>query len=158
MSDRSDFTAEEWDRLREGPASAGMLVILAHRGGSVRETVSMAKVYAEAQQQHGHVDLLGQIVADKPEVDKKHGHSTAEVRAGLLDDVGEAVKILAAKATPSEVDAYKAFTMEVAMRVATARREGFMGLRGELVGPEERQALEAVAGVLEVPVPTIPEA
>jgi hypothetical protein len=153
MTARADFTDQEWETLREGPASAGMLVILAHRGGSVRETISMAKAYADAQRMHGRVDLLGLIVADKPEVDRPPAHSTDEVRAALAQSVRDAVAVAEAKADAQEAAAYRAFVLEVALRVANARREGFLGLHGERVGPEERAALEQVAQAVDLPLP-----
>ena len=52
MTTKADFTEEEWKLVLEGPTSAGMIVITAQRGGTIRETVSMAKAYAEARQQH----------------------------------------------------------------------------------------------------------
>ena len=43
MTTKADFTPQEWDLVLEGPPSAGMIVITAQRGGTLRETVSMAK-------------------------------------------------------------------------------------------------------------------
>ena len=63
MTGKADFTAEEWDQVLEGPTSAGLLVIASDRGGSIRETFSMAKVYAEARQHHGESELLDAIAA-----------------------------------------------------------------------------------------------
>jgi hypothetical protein len=39
------------------------------------------------------------------------------------------------------VEEYRRFVTSVANRVADARREGFMGMSGERVSDEERQAL-----------------
>ena len=69
MTTKADFTEQEWEVVLEGPTSAGMLVITAQRGGTLRETISMAKAYAEARQQHGQSELLDAIVAAKPEID-----------------------------------------------------------------------------------------
>ena len=69
MTAKSDFTPEEWHLVSEGPPSAGLIVITAQRGGSIRETLSMAKAYAEARAQHGQSELLDEIVAAKPEMD-----------------------------------------------------------------------------------------
>jgi hypothetical protein len=60
---KADFTEQEWKLVLEGPTSAGMIVITAQRGGVLRETVSMAKAYAQARQQHGQSELLDGIVA-----------------------------------------------------------------------------------------------
>src|ERR1700731_887543 len=69
MTSKSDFTTEEWQLILEGPPGAGMIVVTAQRGGSFRETIAMAKAYAEARQQHGESELLDEIVAAKPERD-----------------------------------------------------------------------------------------
>jgi len=69
MTAKADFTDEEWDLLLEAPPSAGMIVVTAQRGGSLRETIAMAKAYVEARQQHGESELLDDIVSAKPERD-----------------------------------------------------------------------------------------
>jgi hypothetical protein len=66
MTAKADFTEDEWKTILEAPPSAGLVVILSDRGGSVRETFSMAKAYTEARQQHGESELLDEIVAAKP--------------------------------------------------------------------------------------------
>ena len=69
MTAKADFTAEEWKEILEAPPSAAMMVITAQRGGTIRETFSMAKAYAETRKQHGKSELLDEIVAAKPEID-----------------------------------------------------------------------------------------
>ena len=69
MTTKADFTPQEWELVLEGPPSAGMIVITAQRGGMLRETVSMAKAYAQARQHHGQSELLDEIVAVKPKLD-----------------------------------------------------------------------------------------
>src|ERR1035438_6564621 len=100
MTAKSDFTDEEWDVVLEGPTSAGMIAITAQRGGTFRETVSMAKAYAEARQQHGQSELLDAIVAAKPEVDHAHPHSPEELKEHYLANLRDAVALLDGKATP----------------------------------------------------------
>ncbi len=53
MASKSDFSEEEWKQLLEAPPSAALLVIASDRGGSIRETFSMAKAYAEAHKKPG---------------------------------------------------------------------------------------------------------
>ena len=43
MTGKADFTPEEWEQIAEGPSGAGMAVAMAHKGGTFRETFSMAK-------------------------------------------------------------------------------------------------------------------
>src|SRR5580658_7736286 len=103
MTTKADFTAEEWEQVLEGPTSAGMLVIAAQRGGLLRETVSMAKAYAEARQHHGQSELLDEIVAVKPKLDHTRYHSPEQLREHSLAHIRDAVAALQGKATAQEI-------------------------------------------------------
>ena len=54
MAKKADFSPEEWDLVLSGPPSAGILVATAQRGGTFRESFSIAKTYAEARKHHGN--------------------------------------------------------------------------------------------------------
>jgi hypothetical protein len=43
MTGKADFTEQEWALVLEGPPSAGMIVLTAQRGGTIRETFAIAK-------------------------------------------------------------------------------------------------------------------
>ena len=148
MTGKSDFTEEEWKTVLEAPPSAGLLVIASDRGGSIRETFSMAKAYTEARKQHGESELLDEITAAKPETDRTRYHSPEELKEGSVKNIREAVELLKTKATPEEVDEYKMFIVGLANRVAEARKEGFMGLSGERVSDDERSAIAEVEAAL----------
>ena len=123
MTSKGDFTAEEWQLILEAPPSAGMIVVTAQRGGSFRETIAMAKAYAEARQEHGKSELLDDIVAAKPERDHTHYHSFEELKQNGLQHVRDSVVLLQNKATPEEVDEYRRFIVTLSERVAGAHRE-----------------------------------
>jgi hypothetical protein len=148
MTGKSDFTDEEWKQVLEAPPSAGMVVIASDRGGSIRETFSMAKAYTEARQEHGESELLDEIVSAKPEMDRTRAHSPEELKEHSLQNIREAVALLQGKATPEEVDEYKKFILGLANRVAEARKEGFMGLSGERVSGDEKAAIEEISAAL----------
>src|SRR5271167_1352463 len=116
MTAKSDFTDEEWDVVLEGPTSAGMIVITAQRGGTLRETISMAKAYAEARQHHGQSELLDEIVAAKPEIDHKRYGSPEELKERSLGHLRDAVALLQGKATAQELGEYKQFVLTLAER------------------------------------------
>jgi len=145
MTGKADFTEDEWKELREAPTSAGMVVIQADRGGTIRESFSLAKAYTEARAHHGASQLLDDIVSEKPEVDRARAGSPEELRSRLLQNIRDAIALLEQKAAPEELEEYRRFIMSVANRVAEARREGFMGMSGDRVSDEERQALAEIA-------------
>jgi hypothetical protein len=145
MTSKADFTAEEWKLILEGPPSAGMIVITAQRGGLLRETVSMAKAYAEARQHHGKSELLDELVAAKPAVDHTRYGSLEELKEHCLAHLRDAVALLDGKAPAQELDEYKQFILNLSEKVAAAHREG----RGEEpVSDAERAAIAAIAQAL----------
>ena len=143
MTARGDFTEDEWELVSEGPVTAGMIVLTAQGGGSIRETFAIAKAYAEARQQHGESELLDVLVAAKPDYDR-HRYKTPEVLRELgLQRIGEAAALLVQKATPAELEAYRGFVVALAERVAAAHRE-----HGQSVSPAEQEALDAIGASL----------
>ena len=149
MTGKADFTAEEWQIVLEGPPSAGMIVVTAQRGGLFRETLAIAKAYAEARSNHGVSELLDEIVSAKPELDHTRYHSTEELKGHGLQHLRDAVELLERKATPEELDDYKRFVLNVADKVANAHREG-----GEAVSADERAAIDAIAANLGTTAPS----
>ena len=123
MTGSADFTTEEWDTVLEGPTSAGMIVTTAERGGTFREVFAMAKVYAEARKEHGDSQLLDEIAAHKPEVDKTKSHSPEELREHGLQRIRDAVALVGQKATAAELGEYRLFVTTVAKHVAAAKKE-----------------------------------
>jgi hypothetical protein len=143
MTGKADFTPQEWGLVLEGPPSAGMIVVTAQRGGTIRETVAIAKAYVEARRQHGASELLDEIVAAKPAIDHTRYHSVEELKQQGLGHLRDAVELLERKATPDEVDGYRRFVLALADRVAGAHREG-----GAAVSEAERAAIDEISGSL----------
>jgi hypothetical protein len=148
MTGKADFTEEEWKLVLEGPPSAGMIVIASDRGGSIRESFSMAKAYTEARKQHGESQLLDEIVTAKPEMDHTRFKTPEELKEASLKHITDAVALLESKASGEELDEYKKFILGLAQRVAEARKEGFMGLSGDRVSDEEKTAIGEISGAL----------
>ena len=123
-------------------------VVTAQRGGTLRETLAIAKAYVEARKQHGESGLLDEIVSAKPEIDRTRYHSAEEVKEHGLQHLRDAVALLERTATPEELDDYKRFVLNVADNVAEAHREG-----GDNVSPDERAAIESIAASLGTPAP-----
>ena len=140
MTGKADFTQQEWDLVLEGPPSAGMIVLTAQRGGTIRETLAIARAYVEARQQHGESELLDEIVAAKPELDHTRYHSVEELKQHGLQHLRDAVELLERKTTPDEVEEYRRFVLTLADKVASAHREG-----GASVGEAERAAIAEIS-------------
>src|SRR5215472_8225666 len=107
MTSKTAFSPEEWKVVLEGPPTAGMIVITAGHGGMFRETFAMTRAYTEARAQHGDSELLDEIVAAKPHVDRSRYHSFDELKEHGLGHIRDAVALLKSKATAEERDEYR---------------------------------------------------
>jgi hypothetical protein len=145
MTGKGDFTDEEWDLLREGPAAAGMMVVTADKGGTFRETFAMAKAYGEARSQHGESELLDELVAAGPKRGSRY-HSQEELHEQGLQHLREAADLLAKKATPNELQDYGAFVVTLAKKVAEAHSE-----HGQQVSEREQSAIRDIEASLSGP-------
>jgi hypothetical protein len=143
MTNKADFTEQEWDLLREAPTSAALIIITAAHGGTFRETFAIGKAYAEASQRHGESELLDAIVAARPERDHTHYHSAEELKQHGLEHLRDAAALLERKATAAELEDYRQFVLGLAERAAEAHRED-----GVAVSDPERQALGEIASSL----------
>ena len=149
MTQKAEFNAEEWSTILEGPATAGLIVVAAEKGGTIRESVQIAKVYAEAAKQHEGPELLNEIVSARPEVDSKRYPSAESLRSDGVARIKEATDLLERKAQPEEVEAYKRFILTVAETAARAHKEGgFLGIGGTEVSDKEQAVLDELAGTL----------
>jgi hypothetical protein len=143
MTAKADFTQEEWELILEGPPSAGLIVVTARRGGTIRESIAMGKAYAEARREHGESELLDEIVSAKPERDHTRYHSVEELKQAGLQHLRDAVALLERKATAEEVEGYRRFILTLADKVAKAHREN-----GDLVSDAERGAITEISASL----------
>jgi hypothetical protein len=151
MTTKADFNAEEWSTVTEAPLLAGMTVIAATRGGTLRETLAIGKTYAEARRQQAENPLLDEIVSTAPAPDADQLRSSGDIDTFATERLRQAVGLLAAKGTAEEVDAYRRFVLDVAEAAANAHREGgFLGVGGKPVSADEQAALDRIAASLEI--------
>lgn len=143
MTGKADFTEQEWETVLEAPTSAGLIVSTAQRGGSFRESFSLAKAYAEARTATGASDLMDAIAQSKPKVDRARQGSAEDLREHHLGIIREAVSLLESKASPEELTEYRRFTLSLAERVARAKEES-----EEPVSEAERAAIDEISAAL----------
>jgi hypothetical protein len=150
MTKKADFNAEEWSKVVEGPLLAGLRVVSAERGGTIRESLAMGQVYAQARQRHGESELLDELVASPPAVSPGSVPQGGDVAAASTERLHEAVAVLEQKATPDEIEAYKQFVIAVAEAAAKAHKEGgFVGIGGKQISQKEQAALDEIAATLQ---------
>jgi hypothetical protein len=144
MTTKSAFNAEEWERVAQAPALAALMVMLADRGGAIRESIALGKAYAEARRDGGG-ELLEALVSSAPQLDPKSVGAPDQLQGRIT----EATRIVEEKATPDEAEEYRRFILRVAEVVARAHKEGgVLGIGGKEVSAEEQAALDQLAGSL----------
>jgi hypothetical protein len=144
MTTKSEFNAEEWERIVQGPALAGLSVLLADRGGAIRESIALGKAYSEARRDSAS-ELIEELVASPPRLDRNSVGPPDQ----LPQRVGDAVRLIEQRATPEEAQQYRDFILRVADVVAHAHKEGgVLGIGGKEVSEQEQAALDRLAGTL----------
>jgi hypothetical protein len=122
MAGKADFTEQEWDQLRQGVTGAGLLVALSDRSffDTFKEVGSLAKYMAGSRSSDSK--LVSELAAERP-TGFAMGSSPDEVESGTLDALRSAVATLQQKAS-DDVEAYRAFVLEIAETVAKAAGGG----------------------------------
>jgi hypothetical protein len=144
MTTKSEFNAEEWERVARAPALAGVLVALADRGGTFRESLALGKAYTAARSEGGS-ELIEQLVASPPSLDPQSVKRPDQIS----EHIREAVRTVEQKATPEETEDYRQFILRLADVVAHAHKEGgVLGIGGKEVSPEEQEALDRLSSTL----------
>jgi hypothetical protein len=148
MTEKAAFNAEEWSKLVEAPALVALRVIAADRGGTLRESLSLGRAYAEARRD-GEVGLLEEIVSSAPQIDPSGLKDPGGLEQRAQSLLHEALELLEQKATPEEVEAYRQFVLKVGETVARAHKEGgFLGIGGKEVSESEQAVLDELASAL----------
>ena len=150
MATKADFNADEWSTIVEGPVMAGVRVVGAGRGGTIRESLAIGQVYAAARQGQGESELLDALVSSPPGIDPQRLRAAGDIAAATGERLREAVRILNEKASSEDVEAYKRFVLSVGQAAAEAHKEGgFIGIGGKQVSDEEQAALDEIRAVLD---------
>lgn len=141
MSEHEGFSDEEWEVVREGPAVAGLMVVTADAGGTLRETFALARAYADARKQHGASALVDELASKGPPRGRRF-QSEEELRQEGPNVLREAAGLVERRGA-EEAQSYRAFVLSVAERVARAHKE-----QGEEISPREQEALDTIAASL----------
>jgi hypothetical protein len=122
MAKKTDFTEQEWEQLRKGATGAGLLVAASDRSffDSFKEAGSLAKHLAGGRSDES--ELVRELAGERGSGFGVRS-SPQELEDETVEALRGAVSTRQAKA-PDEVDAYKAFVVEVAEAVGKAAGGG----------------------------------
>ena len=160
MTSKTDFTDEEWTRIKRAPFVAGMAISLADPGGpieAVKESSATLKSVLAAAKSADRGDMVQQIAADVTEDARAHHNplsgfkpakgATAGVE--ILDELRAVGRIVSEKTTPEDTEAFRSWILDTAQAAADAAKEGgFMGFHAERVSEGEKRMLDSVREAL----------
>jgi hypothetical protein len=162
MTSKTDFTDEEWTRLKRAPFVAGMAISLADPGGpieAVKETMATLKTVLRAAEEGGRGELVDAIARDAADDARQRKSPLAGFKPGkgatagveIIDELGEVNRLVSHKATPEDAAAVREWLLAAAQEAANAAKEGgFLGFRAERVSEGEQRMLDSLSDVLGV--------
>ena len=160
MTSKTDFTDEEWARLKRAPFVAGMAISLADPGGpieAVKETSATLKTVLRAGEGGGRGELVDAVTRDAAQDMRERKSPLAGFKpskganAGveILDELREVNRLVSEKASAEEAAAMRDLLMDAAQESANAAKEGgFMGFRAERVSQGEQEMLDRLREAL----------
>ena len=163
MANKDSFTLEEWKSVMASPMLASMAVTLADPSGiwgMIQEGMANARALIEAKSDAGANELIkalgsefqtseGRGLAQEKLKSELTGKSPVEIKAQVLEQLGEAARILDAKA-PEDAAVFKAWLEGVAHKVSEAASEGgFLGFGGVKVSDAEKASISDVSRALQ---------
>ena len=162
MTDKSNFTPEEWKLLLESVMMAGIAVTAAEPSGLwglLKESLASGSALVQAQVDPRSGPLVKAVVADleTPQGqsiardglrEKLASRNPAELKAQCIETLRQAGALIDSK-TPDDAAAFKGWLREISQHVAEAAKEGgFLGIGGVLVSDAEKATLAEISSVL----------
>ena len=162
MLTKNDFSAADWNTLRDTQYLVGLATLMAGSSGlgTIKESIAIAQSIMENQS--SNVPFIRDLTS-KAEMQASQGSlkqrlggaEAAPTKENLqrlsLDQVRASMAILNGKADAAESDAYRKLIYGVAENVANAASEGgFLGFGGTRVSSGEQSYLEELRNTLQL--------
>jgi hypothetical protein len=164
MSNKSNFTADEWKMLLSSPMLTSMAITLADPSGlwaTMKEGMASGRAVLEAKNDPSASELAKAIAAD---METSAGRSAArdglkaeltgktqvEIKQEIIATLSQVKQIVDTKA-PGDAASFKGWLKHVAEKVAEASAEGgFLGLGGHPISDAEKASIGEIANTLGV--------
>ena len=157
MTSKSDFTEEEWVRVRRAPFVAGMAISLADPGGPIEMAKESMAAVKTATNPPSREQLLADVALDIQSMTQQRQNPLSDFKvtdaaqAGqqILDELRAVKELVTAKATPEEASAFGQWLAASAQAAADAAKEGgFLGFGGVKVSESEKATLAEISVAL----------
>jgi hypothetical protein len=154
---KSDFTEEDWIRVRRAPFVAGMAISLADPGGPIEVTKESVATIKSATNPPSREQLLAEIALDIQSMTQQKQNPLGDFKLSkdtkpgqqVLDELRAVKGIVALKATTEETNAFSRWLVTTAQAAADAAKEGgFLGFGAQQVSQGEKDMLDQVRSAL----------
>jgi hypothetical protein len=164
MTDKSNFTPDEWKLLLESVMMASIAITAAEPQGLwglLQESFAGGTELAKAKMDPGANSLVKAVVADFGTAEgrstardglksKLTGTKPAEIKTECIDTLRQAGALVDAKA-PADAAAFKGWLRQISQHVAQAAKEGgFLGIGGVPVSEAEKATLTDISNALKL--------
>jgi hypothetical protein len=153
MTAKTDFTDEEWTRVRRAPLVAGMAISLADPGGPIELAKETSASLKTATNPPSREQLLAEVALDIESMAQQRQNPMSDFkptqgsdpRQQILEELRAVSAIVSSKATAEEAAAFNNWILASTQAAADAAKEGgFMGFGAERVSQGEKDMLEQV--------------
>jgi hypothetical protein len=152
VTTKSDFTDEEWNRVRRAPLVAGLAVSLADPGGPIEAAKESMATLKSATNPPSREQLLSEVALDIQQMAQQRENPVKGFKPegpnpgeGVLEELRGVVAIVAAKASPEELAAFGTWLVAAAQAAADAAKDGgFMGFHAVRVSEREQAMIDSV--------------
>ena len=157
MTTKSDFTEEEWTRVRRAPFVAGMAISLADPGGPIELAKESMASLKSATNPPSREQLIAEIALDIQAMTQQRQNPLTDFKptdasqAGqqILDELRAVADMVSSKVTAEEAAAFKQWLLATSQAAADAAKEGgFMGFGAEQVSQGEKDMLSQVSAAI----------
>ncbi len=147
MTTKSDFTEEEWTRVRRAPFVAGMAISMADPGGPIEMAKESMGTVKSATNPPSREQLLADIALDLQSMTQQRQNPLKDFKPRAPEQIQEELRavsdIVGSKATAEEAAAFKQWLLATAQAAADAAKEGgFMGFGAIQVSEGEQRMLD----------------
>lgn len=164
MTDKSNFTTDEWKVLLESVMMAGIAVTAAEPSGLwglLKESFASGSALVSAKMDVGSNPLIKAVVSDFETTqgrstardglsEKLKGLKPAEIKAKCIETLRQAGTVVDTKA-PGDAAAFKSWLRQISQHVAEAANEGgFLGIGGVPVSEAEKATITEISSVLKL--------
>ena len=153
MTTKSDFTEEEWARVRRAPFVAGMAISMADPGGPIEMAKESMGTVKSATNPPSREQLLTDIALDLQSMTQQRQNPLKDFKPQAPDQIQEELRavsdLVTSKASAEEAAAFKQWLLTTAQAAADAAKEGgFMGFGAIQVSEGETKMLDQLRAAI----------